>query len=153
MRGLRTKLTHQDEEKPNKVIGVFIATNFPEAEYDLIRETLAEGATRNPGALWVCAKTDKRSQGLFDELGLEWITLDLNPYWKVGDWDGRRQRRDIEMLRDCDLMLVFQKAGAAGWWTDKAKTKVEDRVHDNLYVIERGEKKKCRAPRRAPVAA
>lgn len=104
-----------DSTEDNKVLGIIVHRNFPEPS--LVETTIRRGMMKHPGALWVCADNDKLTSAILEDLGLTYLTLGLNPYWKYTKdeqaRDSRREVRDQELRRLCDELLVFVPTGSA----------------------------------------
>lgn len=147
-----------------QVVGVFVQSGFPDR--DRLLEVIRKGSNFDPHTIWVCRSSDTMALEAFEELGIEPVVVELNPYWKVSRpvygppikgrrkipdhifYDGRARMREVEIELCCSITLVFVKPdpGSLKWATEG--------YHQNLRVIQRGEAPKARRRKgRKPVGA
>lgn len=114
------------------VIGLVVSRSYPDLEN--LAQRIAD--LDEPGAIWVCAETDVEAKSLLE--AYDPVMLPLNPWWRVGDFDGRRDWRDLELLRLCERLYVFQKAGQKTKWNEWAKKHDELDIYTGLRLEEAG---------------
>ncbi len=118
-----------------QVVGVVCASDFPDPS--LVTSTIQKGQNHDPDTVWVVRDRDRVARAALDELGLEYVSFGLNPYWKFdagGDWRGTY--RTYEIINYCSIVLTFTSpdSGSLRPFVDKRGGKVR--------VIERGKAKK-----------
>lgn len=138
-----------------QVVAVVCASDFPEP--GLITDTLRKGQAHDPHTIWVVRDKDKLAVAALEELGLEYLRLSLNPYWKTEVWreveggkdsfepgeeddeleveeelertvDVRRAWREQEMIACSSMIVVFSKPDSATLKPFHEAAKIQSRV-------------------------
>ncbi len=138
--GIETKPMRPAFTKPEGVIGIVCAKDFPDEE--LIRSKLREGIAKKGNTVtWVVRGPRKANDAIsfvYDELEAHGIEPVMAPavssYWGTA----ARSWRDAELLATCERVVVFHDAGST---VTKSFLDAKYTVA-KVFVIERGEKKK-----------
>jgi len=154
-----------------QVVGVVCASSFPEP--GLITETLRKGQAHDPHTIWVVRDKDRVAVAALEELGVEYLPVGLNPYWKVerplqgpvpqgkrslGTYvfhDGRATVRNCELIACSSMVVVFAtpEPGSLSLFFDHAEleAKYPPGVARKVKLIVRGKPKARTRKGRKPV--
>lgn len=112
-----------------------MSKDFPDTE--VIRSALQRGLQADPETIFVVRVTDDLAISAVESLGRVPVLLGLNPHWKYvfGDRnvDDRSKMREQEILRWCNIVLVFTTPTTKTLDAFKPQPWLK-----NLHVITRG---------------
>jgi hypothetical protein len=136
---------HEPYER--QVVGVVCSSSFPDPE--LVKTAIQRGQAHDPDTVWVVRRQDKVAEGALQELGLDYLPLALNPYWKMPEHDVRRIMREQELMSCCSMIVVFTTPDALKTTMRAFGDKVGLRP---IRVIERGKPKPKKRHTRKAIA-
>lgn len=167
MRGFAQDIEVAYESAPlpfeRQVVAVVCASSFPEPA--LITDALRKGQAHDPHTVWVVRDKDRLAVAALEELGVEYLPVGLNPYWKVERplhgpvpqgkrslgshvfYDGRATVRNCELIACASMVVVFAtpEPGSLSLFFDAAER------DSKIKLIVRGKPKARTRKGRKPV--